>query len=118
MSNIFKFGPVTISASFIDLSFMAAQEPMRIDVKRLIYEKGVCLSDIAREVGVSPALVGRVVRGETCSRRVAECIASFLGLPLEALWPDHYPANARRRSKDEAIHRLNEIARNYHQEAA
>lgn len=88
------------------------------DIKRLIYDKGASLADIARAAGVSNSTVSRVISGEIRSRDVATVISRFLGKPLEALWPGKYPEVYRRRSSERVLLELAAAASHLHQEAA
>ena len=49
------------------------------DIKYLLEKKGFSLSDVARQVGVTPQCVHLVVRGVITSKRVAAQIAKLLG---------------------------------------
>lgn len=59
-------------------------------IKIAMIRNAVKQRDIANELGVSEALVSRVIKGEATSRRVARSIAEKLGTTPENIWPDRY----------------------------
>lgn len=91
-----------------------------LEIKKLIYEKGANLADIARAASVSNSTVSRVISGEIRSRDVATVISNFLGKPLNTLWPNKYPAVYRRRSSEQVLRELRVAAAHIqrHAEAA
>jgi transposase-like protein len=52
---------------------------MRLSVVRAVEEQGVVLKDLARELGISAAQVGKVLAGKSQSRRVWEALAAKHG---------------------------------------
>lgn len=62
------------------------------DIVAALRKRGVALSDIARQEGVSPTLVTGVVRGTDTSHKVAYAIAAAAGIPTERMWPGRYLA--------------------------
>lgn len=64
------------------------------DRKLALMAKGVVQADLATELGVSPFLVSRVMRGRSLfdpspdGTRVARRIAAILGHPLELVFPE------------------------------
>ena len=50
------------------------------DLKYLLEKKGYSLTDIARQLDITPQTVFRVVRGLQASRRVKSHIESLLGI--------------------------------------
>jgi len=59
-------------------------------IKAALGLKGISLSDIARELSITPSTVSIVSKGYRRSRRVEEAIASALGQPAETIWPERY----------------------------
>lgn len=58
--------------------------------------RAISQRDIADKFGVSESFVGRLIRGQTSSHRIAKHIASRLGRPVHDLWPDRYHGRPRR----------------------
>lgn len=52
---------------------------MRLSIVRAVEEQGVVLKDLAAELGVSPAQVGKVLAGKSQSPRVWEALAARHG---------------------------------------
>lgn len=71
---------------------------IHVQAERLKYElalRGISLSDIAREIGVTQPYVSAVVRGHrntwvSTSRRIEALIAQKLGKPVQEVFPDRY----------------------------
>lgn len=60
------------------------------DIKAAIKKNGLNQSAIARELKISPVVVGDVIRGIKNSRRVHEAISEATGIDLKILWPKIY----------------------------
>jgi lambda repressor-like predicted transcriptional regulator len=64
------------------------------DIKKYRYIKsqlilqGIEIQDIAKDVGVSPTMVGFVVAGKRKSLRVRKAIARKLRMDITDIWPD------------------------------
>jgi len=56
---------------------------------------GYSLSDIARELSITPKSVSAVCRGFGRSKRVEALIAEKLGETPQALWPERYEEDAK-----------------------
>lgn len=52
------------------------------DRKAELLRKGLSMSDVARELGISAHHISRVVAGERRSPRVEQAIADAIGLPV------------------------------------
>lgn len=91
-----------------------------IEIKTLIKKRGANMSDVARAAGVSPGAVRRVIEGKDKSRRIANLISTFLGMPVDKLWPGQYPTTYSRRSSHRVVMELQAAAANVqrHMEAA
>jgi len=55
-------------------------------IRALLIEHQVKQTDIAKELGVTPAAVSRVIRGDYKSRRTQEAIATKVRVPFEKMW--------------------------------
>ena len=64
-------------------------------VKYSLKVRGIALSDIAKELGVSRALVSGALLGRYRSRRVEVAVAAHLDTTPENLWPNREHANER-----------------------
>lgn len=53
---------------------------------------------IAKKFKVSPSFVGKLIRGQTSSHRIARDIARRLGVSVHQLWPDRYHSRPRKTS--------------------
>lgn len=60
----------------------------REEIKALLRSKGRTMSDIARSLELKPATIHAVVSGRSYSQRVAEAIATELGLQVNDIWPE------------------------------
>jgi len=49
------------------------------------------MKTIAEMLGVDASLVSRVLNGKGRSERVEKAIADAIGLPIEKVFPEHYP---------------------------
>lgn len=65
------------------------------DIKASLEKKGRPCAWIARELGVTPTSVSRVIKGDLVSRRIASRIATELGVSLNRLWPGKYTSRSR-----------------------
>ena len=61
----------------------------------LLRERGISLSDIARDLGKNLSVVSRVNRGQRRSRDIEEAIARALGLSLREAFPEWHPEPPR-----------------------
>jgi len=57
-------------------------------VKYSLKTRGILLADIAKELGVSRALVSGALLGRYRSRKVEAAVAAHLDTTPEDLWPD------------------------------
>lgn len=69
--------PVTVAADGIEIAYRLR----RLGFKQI---------DIARELGVSPSVVGAVIHGRKTAHAVATAVANKLESSPEALWPERY----------------------------
>ena len=58
--------------------------------RALLRERGVSLSDIARDLGKNLSVVSRVNTGQRRSREIEAAIADSLGLPVAEAFPEWY----------------------------
>ena len=61
----------------------------------LLRERGISLSDIARDLAKNLSVVSRVNRGQRRSRDIEEAIARALGLSLREAFPEWHPEPPR-----------------------
>ena len=61
-------------------------------IKMKLRLAGSSLTQVARDLGVSPSTVAAVSRGECRSRRIEGRIAAVLATAPARLWPDRYPS--------------------------
>ncbi len=72
--------------------FINKSTPMHFaDIQAALKKANITQEQIAAEEQVSPQLVGRVLRGESTSRRIAFAIAAHTGFTTERMWPGRYP---------------------------
>jgi Ner family transcriptional regulator len=57
-------------------------------IKHALKLKGILLTDVAKELGVTPGLVSGALRGRFRSARVEIVVAALLETTPETLWPD------------------------------
>lgn len=62
----------------------------REQLKLALKLKGILLTNVAEELGVSRALVSGALLGHFRSSRVETAIANHLDTTPDALWPDRY----------------------------
>ncbi|MEO1949251.1 helix-turn-helix domain-containing protein [Thioclava sp.] len=67
-------------------------------VKYSLKVRGVLLSDIAKELGVSRALVSGALLGRYRSRKVESAVAAHLDTTPENLWPDRDHTDERNKT--------------------
>ena len=60
--------------------------------------KGLTQSGLADKCRVSPSVIGRVIKGQATSYRLARYIARVLDRQVHDLWPQQYHGSARRRA--------------------
>jgi transcriptional regulator with XRE-family HTH domain len=53
----------------------------------VLAEKNLSISDLARSLDISRAIVSKVVSGRRISPKTEQCIAEFLDKPVEYLFP-------------------------------
>ncbi|WP_321532305.1 helix-turn-helix transcriptional regulator [uncultured Desulfuromonas sp.] len=58
-------------------------------VRALMVDRDIKQADIADELKLSRSHVSGVISGRWRSRRVVECIARHLDMPVERLFPDY-----------------------------
>lgn len=63
-------------------------------IKAEIRMRGVTPTQLAEHLEVSPTVVGKVIKGETRSLRIATAIATLIERSLEELWPGAYTDRA------------------------
>ena len=63
-------------------------DPRHEEIKFSLKLRGISLADVARELGVSSALVSGALLGRFRSRRVEKAVAAHLCSKPEQLWPD------------------------------
>ncbi|MDX2273559.1 MAG: helix-turn-helix domain-containing protein [Cyanobacteriota bacterium] len=61
-------------------------------IKAQLRLNGSSLPVVVRELGVTKQTVNAVVAGKGRSKRIETAIAQKLGLRVEEVWPDRYPA--------------------------
>jgi len=57
------------------------------EIKAAMRIKGVTMSMLADEMGVSVTSVARVVNGTTRSQRIQDRVSDIVGKPVKVLWP-------------------------------
>jgi hypothetical protein len=63
--------------------------------RALLRERGISLSDVARELGKHLSVVSRVNGGQRRSRAIEAAIAQRLGLAVHDAFPEWYGTDAR-----------------------
>lgn len=64
----------------------------RAEIKDLLKQKRIKITDIANDLGVSQPTVSLTIKGTTVSAKVRTAIAQAIGTPVEKIWPDAQPA--------------------------
>ncbi len=78
-----------------------------LEISYRLRRLGITHAQIARDVGVSGAVVNNVVHGRITAYAVASHIANLLGQRVEELWPAQYvfkprgPSSNRRASQSD-----------------
>lgn len=70
--------------------------PLEIQIE--LKKRNVSQSAVARAIGVHFSVVGKVIRGEAKSRRVATTIANVLSRSVDDIWPGKYPTAYQRQA--------------------
>lgn len=60
------------------------------EIRIALLRRGVSQSGIARDLGVKPASVLKVIEGHLVSHRIREAISLAIGIDLKLLWPSTY----------------------------
>lgn len=60
------------------------------EIRIAIYRANLNQAAIARELGVCPSHITRVIDGQYKSKRVHEAIAEAIGMDIRRIWPDLY----------------------------
>jgi len=60
------------------------------DIRIAMFRAGISQASIARQVGVSPTAVHRIIEGKNVSHRIRKAISDAVGLQLERIWPSTY----------------------------
>lgn len=74
---------------------MQIDDKRHAKIKGALGLKGLTLSDIARQLDVTPSTVSIVSRGFRRSTRIERAIADALGLNFSELWPERAPPRER-----------------------
>ena len=59
-------------------------------IRMELLKKGVEQAAIARDLGVAPATIYKVIEGLSASDRVRRAIAEAIGQPVAMIWPSVY----------------------------
>jgi Ner family transcriptional regulator len=70
-----------------------------IDIIYQLKIKGKSQSQLARDLGISSAVVNNVIHGKVTSHAVAQHIAAFIGREINEIWPDQYVYKPRKSSR-------------------
>jgi transcriptional regulator with XRE-family HTH domain len=65
-------------------------------------ERGMTISELARNIGVAQAIVSKVVTGRRLSKKNEQRIAEFLGKPVDELFPNRTPGEIGEMRRAEA----------------
>ncbi len=74
-----------------------------IEIAYRLRRLGKTQAQIARDLGVSGAVVNNVIHGRITAYPVARCIAGLLGCGVEELWPSRYVFKPRGPSAQRCI---------------
>ncbi|UCD85506.1 MAG: helix-turn-helix transcriptional regulator [Deltaproteobacteria bacterium] len=58
------------------------------EIKKLLIDKDITQTELARRVGVSPAGLNQVINGKRKTRHIREAIARELGMEVSELFPE------------------------------
>ena len=61
------------------------------EIKALLAKKGITVTSIANNLGVSQPTVSLTIKGTTVSSRIRAAIAEAIGKPVSEIWPDAKP---------------------------
>lgn len=87
-----------------------------INRKKILYEQRYTMSRLARDIGFTPAAVGKAILGTTQSLKLHRIIATKLDVSLQDFWPEFYGPVEKSISHDSKINEVIET-RNYNEEA-
>lgn len=65
-----------------------------IEIKIALMHAGVTQAEIARQCGVTPTQVHRVIFKGTVSDHVRRAIAKTIGKDVKTIWPEYYSRKA------------------------
>lgn len=75
------------------------------EIKGQMRSKGVSISALSEELGVTPGAVSLVIHNRSKSERIREKIAQILGIPVADLWiqnpPKENPLYRRKKESDD-----------------
>jgi len=64
--------------------------PEDIRIELFKRRKQITMAAIARDLGCTPTAVGRVISGQTVSRRIMEAVAEAIGRDKEQVFPEYF----------------------------
>lgn len=67
------------------------------DIRIALIRSGISQAKLARENGVSPTMINRIVLGLSVSDRVQRAIAGALGIDVKRIWPSIYLGDGPRK---------------------
>ena len=74
------------------------------EIRCLMLEKNVYLSQIARELAVDPSSVWQIIEGKAASHRIRTKLAERLGIDVARIWPQTYLTGGPRKAGRPFIH--------------
>ncbi len=75
-----------------------------IEIRCLMLEKKVYLSQIARELSVAPSSVWQIIEGKAASHRIRSKIAEHLEMDIARIWPQTYLTGGPRKVGRPLLH--------------
>ena len=79
-------------------------------IKQELKARGTKSRDLARELGVSEAVISFVLRGMTSSDRIQKAIAEKLGRDPREVFPDYYSRHAKKLTKTDEEEKQAEVS--------
>ena len=58
------------------------------EIRGALVTREITNAEIARELGITPTMVGYVIRGKKKTLYIRQAMARRLNLPITDLWPD------------------------------
>lgn len=68
------------------------------DIQAALKKKGYSQAKLARELGLHPVSISRVILGKEVSNRIMNAVAVIIGQPVQFIFPDYYLSPPKRKT--------------------